>query len=164
MPLVAIAAFIVMVMSQAHIAPFDRVLGPGYTMVATQGTYGIIIDAHFAERFLYLPEGQSAQPWTPSRDDVAAAEELLRPHRPGDALDGRARREFDSPEEAVSRTWYGAIVDGQRLLYVDGYCSGGLPSNPLQPVRVMDGGACYWHATIDAERWEIVSYVENGVA
>ncbi len=62
MPFVAIALFVMLTLSQEHIEPFDRVLGP-------------------------------------------------------DAREGQ-----EIPEDLVSRTWYGAIVDG--------YCSGGLPSRP----------------------------------
>ncbi len=104
MPLVAIAICTALVMSLTHVPPFDTVFGPGYTMVATQGTYGIIIDERFANRFVNAPEGASFEMWTPSRDDISTAEELLRPYRPDDALDRRTRSEFDSPEEAVSRT------------------------------------------------------------
>lgn len=164
MPLVAIAMVVVIAMCQSNVLPYDDIPGFGYTMIATQGTYGIIIDARFAEPFVYTHEGQTLETWTPTREDVSAAESLLRPHRPGDTLDAGARQDYGSPGEAVSRTWYGAIVEGERLLYVNGYCSGGLPANPLTPVIVADGGPCYWNATIDTDAWEIVSYVENGEA
>jgi hypothetical protein len=49
-------------------------------------------------------------------------------------------------------------------MYVNGYCDGGLPDDPLMPVFVLDGGACYWNAAINADTWVIVSYQENGEA
>jgi len=164
MPLVVIAICLALVMSLTHVPPFETVFGPGYTTVATQGTYGIIIDERFATRFVNAREGVSFDMWTPSRDDISTAEELLRPYRPDDALDRRTRSEFDSPEEAVSRTWFGSIVDGERLLFVNGYCAGGLPAQPLIPIVVSDGGACYWNATIDATAWVIITYRESGEA
>ena len=164
MPFVAIAMFVAIAICHSSVLPNDGIPGFGFATVATQGTYGIIIDERFAGPFVYMPEGQTFETWTPSREDVSTAETLLRPLRPGDALNAEARQDYDSPGEAVSRTWYGAIVEGERLLFVNGYCSGGIPSNPLTPVIVADGGACFWNATIDADTWEIVSYVENGVA
>lgn len=165
MPLIAIAVFIVLVLSQGHMPPFDRVLGPGYTLVATHGLYGIIIDDRFAPRFLEPQDaGAVVAYWTPATGDIAQAETLLEPLRPGDGIERDLRTSISSPEDLVSRTWYGATIDGQRLLFVDGYCSGGIPGHPLVPFRVEDGGACYWHATIDAETWEVLSYIENGEA
>ncbi len=164
MPLVAIAMFIMLALSQGHFAPFERVLGPGYALVATGGAYGIIIDERFAPRFLPPTEGQHVETWTPARQDVAVAEMLVRPFRPADAGSADQRSLKQTPENLVSRTWFGAVVDGQRRLFVDGYCSGGIPARPLYPLRVEDGGACYWNATIDAERWEVLQYVENGEA
>lgn len=164
MPLVAIAIFIALALSQGHVAPFDRALGPGYTLVATDDAYGIVIDARFAPRFLGPADRKDAAGWTPTRSDIVAAEQLLRPRRPAgfDAVGGNQLKH--TPESLVSRTWYGAVIDGQRLLFVDGYCSGGMPSQPLTPTLVLDGGSCYWYATIDADTWDVLSYSENGEA
>jgi len=162
--LLALVVAFVVVIGQFDDAQDVRIRGYGYTMVAIQGTYGIVIDERFAGRFLGKHEGESFETWTPSHDDVVAAEELLRVVRPGDAVDAERRDRASSPEDLVSRTWYGAIVDGRRLLFVNGYCAGGLPARPLVPEVVADGGACFWNATIDAEQWEIVTYTENGEA
>ena len=164
MSLVAIALFVMLALSQGHIEPFDRVLGPGYTLVATDGAYGIVIDERFAARFLPPTDGQRVETWTPAPRDIAAAEMLLRPLRPADTGSSDQRNIKDSPEDLVSTTWFGATIDGRRLLFVDGYCSGGLPSWPLYPVLIADGGPSYWNATIDGETWELVQYIENGEA
>ncbi len=164
MALIAIAMFVVLVLGQAHVGPLDHLLGPGYTTVATHGTYGIIIDERFAARFVEGAEGESLETWTPTQEDVVAAETLLQPLRPGDAVDAQRRQEAESPEDLVSRTWYGVIVDGERIMFVNGYCDGGIPEDPLMPVFVADGGSCYWNAAINADTWEIVSYLENGNA
>ncbi len=164
MSLVALALFVALALSQGHIEPFDRALGPGYTLVNAGGAYGIVIDDRFAARFLPPTEGQRVETWTPDWRDIAAAEAVLRPLRPADAQGANQPQLRDTPEDLVSRTWYGAIIDGQRLMFVDGYCSGGLPTRPLYPLRVEDGGACYWNATIDADAWEVMSYTENGEA
>jgi hypothetical protein len=162
--LIAIATFIVLVLGQAQVDPFDGLLGPGYSMVATHGAYGIIIDARYAARFIESSEDEATETWTPTREDIVAAEELLQPYRSSDAVDAERRQQADSPDDLVSRTWYGGIVDGERILYVDGYCTGGLPEQPLLPMFVADGGACFWNATINADTWEIVGYSENGEA
>lgn len=164
MSVIAIALFVMLALSQGHIEPFERVLGPGYTLVAADGAYGIVIDGRFAPRFLPPTDDQRVETWTPTEQDIAAAEVLLRPLRPEGSRGVEERAPGETPEDLVSRTWFGAIVDGQRRLFVDGYCSGGLPTRPLYPLRVEDGGACYWSATIDAETWEIVEYTENGEA
>lgn len=163
MPIVAIAMFIALVLSQGHVEPFDRVLGPGYAVIDAGGARGIVIDERFAARFLSTNDPASIETWTPGASDIAHAEVLLRPYGPaGSGLDDSSGRV--APEDVVSRTWYGAIVDGERLLYVDGYCSGGIPASPLYPLRVEDGGPCYWNATIDVDEWEVMSYSENGEA
>jgi len=163
MPAIAIAIFVMLALSQGHIAPFDRALGPGYALVAIGGVYGIVIDARFVPRFLPPQDGER-EPWTPDRDDIARAETLLAPLRPDDRRDVQPRAAGMTPEDMVSRTWYAATIDGRRLLFVDGYCSGGIPGHPLEPVLIADGGSCYWRATIDADSWELISYAENGEA
>lgn len=163
MPIVAIAVFVALALSQGHIDPFDRVLGPGYALVNAGGAWGIVVDERFAARFAPSTDAQSVETWTPGAIDIAHAELLLRPYGPADSgLDDPPGHV--APGDLVSRTWYGAVIDGRRLLFVDGYCSGGIPANPLTPMLIADGGPCYWSATIDADTWVVMSYVENGEA
>ncbi len=102
MSLVAIALFVMLALSQGHIEPFDRVLGPGYTLVATDGAYGIVIDERFAARFLPPTDGQRVETWTPAPRDIAAAEMLLLPLRPADTGSADQRNIKDTPEDLVS--------------------------------------------------------------
>ena len=143
-------------MSLVAVAVFIAVVNAG-------GAWSVVIDERIATRFLPQTDVRKADTWTPEASDIAHAELLLRPYGPArSGLDDSPGRV--APEDLVSRTWYGAVIDGQRLLMVDGYCSGGLPTRPLYPYRVDDGGPCYWSATIDAEAWEVFSYSENGKA
>ena len=160
MPFIAIAIFLATVLVGGHVPPFDQITSPGYTLVATHGTYGIIIDERFAVRFL----GEPGETWTPTREEIVSAEALLRQLRPDDAITPEQRQEAAVPEDLVSRTWYGGYQEGVRMLYVNGYCDGGMPDNPLMPVFVADGGPCFWYAIINAETWEIAWYIENGNA
>lgn len=162
--LLVMIAILVIVSGLTDGPHIDRLPRFGYTMVATGGNYGIVIDERFAGRFVEAHVGEAFDTWTPSRDDVAAAEELLRSVREDVTIDAETIARADSAEDRVSRTWYGATIDGGRLLFVYGYCFGGLPERPLVPVSVADGGACFWNATIDVEQWEVLAYNENGGA
>lgn len=174
----AVFALVVLVVSMlvtARVEPFDETIGRGYDYVVTDGIYGIIIDEAFAPRF--VNENRRAEVdryWTPTREDVARAEDLLRKERGTDrqADRERARDEYADRlavggraaiDDAVSRQYFGVIEDGTRLLHINATVRG-LPADPLALVVVADGGPGYWTATVDADRWTVESYVENGEA
>lgn len=175
----AVFALVVLVVSMlvtARVEPFDETLGRGYTYAVTDGIYGIIIDEAFAPRFVNENRRDEVDGyWTPTREDVVRAEDLLRRERGTDrqADRERAQDEYaerlaiggrDAIDDAVSRQYYGVIEDGTRLLHVNAAISGGISADPLSLVVVLDGGPGYWTATVDADRWTVESYVENGQA
>lgn len=168
----AIGMFIVGALVQGRVEPFEGTPGHGYTYAAKDGVYGIIVDARYAPRLFSDNQRKAIEGyWTPTIDDIAIVEELLKSVRKGDSvyarervgegdhLAGRAR-----VDELVSRQYVGFMADGMRFVDVIGFCSGGIPSDPLARVVVADGGACYWNALIDADSGTIESYVENGQA
>jgi hypothetical protein len=176
--LMAVWAFLVLVVSTlvtARVEPFDETLGRGYDYVVTDGVYGIIVDEAFAPRFINERAREEVEGyWTPTRDDVTRAEDLVRRERGSDRRDDRERaREAYADrlavggrvavDSAVSRQYFGVIEDGTRLLHINAALSG-LPEDPLTLLVVADGGPGYWYATIDADSWTIDSYVENGYA
>lgn len=171
----AVIVLLVGAMISARVEPFDETFGRGYDYVVTDGIYGIIIDEAFAPRFVNERDRDAIDGyWTPTPEDVARAEELVRGERGVDRQDDRERaqaRHADllaaggraAVDDAVSRQYHGVIRYGTRLLHINATLSD-LPSDPLSPVIVLDGGPGYWTATVDADRWTVVSYVENGEA
>ncbi len=85
MPIVAIALFVALALSQGHINPFDRVLGPGYVVVNAGGAWGIVVDERFAARFLPSSDAPETETWTPGGSDIAHAELVLRPYGPAES-------------------------------------------------------------------------------
>lgn len=171
----AIVMFIIAVLIQGRIEPFDQpLLGPGYTMVANQGVYGIVIDERFGPRFFSERRRESIDGyWTPEADDIAMVEDLIRSKRPGDGQQARERGAERPPgdreriariEALVSRQYIGFSANGVNYIKVIGFCGGGLPNFPLRRLIVADGGPCYWTALIDADSRTIASYAENGEA
>lgn len=175
MAVLAIIVLIIGAMISAHVDPFEEVLGKGYSYVVSDGIYGIIIDEAFAARFVHERDRNEIDGyWTPSASDVARAEDLVRRERGTDREADRKRaqeRHADrlavggraAVDDAVSRQYYGVVDNGIRMLHINAAFSG-LPEDPLSPIVVLDGGPGYWRASIDAERWTVESYVENGEA
>ncbi len=175
MAVLAIIVLIIGAMTSARAEPFDETIGRGYNYVVTDGIYGIIIDEAFAPRFVSERHREEVDDyWTPTREDIVRAEELVRRERGTDREADRERAQEhhadrlaiggkDAIDDAVSRQYHGVIVNDTRLLHINAMLRG-LPSNPLAPVVVADGGPGYWTATVDAERWTVESYVENGQA
>lgn len=168
----AIAMLVIGALVQAKVEPFEEVLGRGYTYVANDGVYGIIIDERYAPRLFSDSRRETIDGyWTPAADDIAAVEEMLKSVRKGDFVYARERAlEKDRlvgrarVDELVSRQYVGFIAGGARFIDVIGFCSGGIPSDPLHRLIIADGGPCYWTALIDADSSTIESYVENGEA
>ena len=168
----AIVVFVVGALVQGRVEPFDEVLGRGYAYAANDGVYGIVIDARYAPRFFSDKQRKTIEGyWTPTMDDIALVENLLRKVRMDDVTRTRERARESGQlagrarvDELVTRQYVGFEADGTRFVEVIGFCSGGLPSDPLARLVVNDGGACYWNALIDADSGAIERYVENGQA
>lgn len=179
MAVFALLVFVGSMLATAHVDPFDETIGHGYDYVVTDGIYGIIIDEAFVPRFINATDRDDGPHplngyWTPSAADVARAEDLLRSERGTDREADRKRaqeRHADrlavggqaAVDDAVNRQYYGVVENGTRMLHVNAAFSG-LPEDPLSPMIILDGGPGYWRATVDAERWTVESYVENGEA
>lgn len=175
MAVLAIIVLIIAGMTSARVEPFDETIGREYDYVVSDGVYGIIIDEAFAPRLMSERSRNRVDGyWTPSREDVARAEEVARRERGTDReADREQARERhadrlavggkDAVDDAVSRQYHGVIENGTRLLHINAHLSG-LPENPLSRVIVFDGGPEYWNATINADTWTVESYVENGQA
>ena len=172
MHLLAIVTLIVGVLAQGKLEPFEEILGRGYTYAANDGVYGIIIDARYAPRLFSNSQRETIDGyWTPTIDDIALVEKLLRPVRMDDFMRTHERARESGHlagrsrvDELVSRQYVGFVAEDTRFVEVIGFCHGGIPDDPLARLLVSDGGACYWNALINAESWAIENYVENGHA
>ena len=172
MHVLAIVIFIVGVLVQGRVEPFEELPGRGFTYAVNDGAYGIIIDARYAPRFFSDSQRETIEGyWTPTVEDIARVEKLLRPVRADDVTRTRERARENAHlagrarvDALVSRQYAGFVADGTRFVEVIGFCNGGLPNDPLARMVVSDGGACYWNALIDADSWAIERYVENGHA
>ncbi len=88
----AIVVFIVGALVQGRVEPFDEILGRGYTHVANDGVYGIIVDGRYAPRFFSDKRRETIEAyWTPAVDDIAIVEELLKSVRERDSVNVRER-------------------------------------------------------------------------
>lgn len=172
---ISLLMVVVTVLSMARVEPFGGVIGGGYDYVVTDGIYGIVIDEAFAPRFVSERRRDEVEGyWTPTREEVARAEQLVRSER---GTDRQAYRDLaqeryadrlavggrDAIDDAVSRQYHGVIENGTRLLYINANLRG-LPADPLAPMIVLDGGPGFWMATINADSWTVESYSENGNA
>lgn len=168
----AIAVFVVGALVQGRVEPFEEILGRGFTYAGNDGVYGIIIDARYAPRLFNENQRETIESyWTPTFDDIARVEKLLRSVRQDDVTHARERASENAHlagqalvDELVSRQYVGFVEAGTTFVEVIGFCNGGLPNDPLARMVVSDGGACYWNALIDADSWAIERYVENGHA
>ena len=97
--------------------------------------------------------------WTPSADDVLAAEEALDAHLAAEAQPG------SSPLEGYARQYVGIGPEDARLVSANGLCDPDRIGDWEQTlIQVEDGGPCYWQATVDAATGEIVDFAFNGEA
>lgn len=135
----------------------------GYVYVRIPEGFGIVIDKRFvASSFDFGVYGLLGA-WTPAKEDVLAAEDALTGVR-------EARPPATEPgkdvviEDLVSRQYFGLEHEDGKRLFINGFCTGGIPEHPVLIIRVQDGGSCFWYAWYDMTTGEIIQYVENGEA
>ncbi len=131
-------------------------------LVAGDDYTGVIVPEAAAADFVAAAGWDEAiEFWTPAPDDVAALEEAFDTawaEQPA-AADGR----FADPREH-RRQYVGTIVDGRRLIEVNGFCDPHGTDWTSEPVVVLDGGACYYRATWDVDGGEFLALTVNGEA
>lgn len=132
--------------------------GPGCTegvTVVDVGLGGVILTAED----LGEAEGWDAAPADArgAEDAVAAALETGDDPRAAEVLDRLGTTDY-------ARQYAGVVEEGRRLLAVNAFCYVGEPSWVREHALFMDGGACFWQATVDPATGEVVSLTINGEA
>ncbi len=152
-------------------AGVDGRVDPG-TEVSGDRYEGWILDPDVEGGWLY---GDDASPEALTPEDVAAAEAILEDALPA-ARDGETNeytreqlREVVETLGRYTRQYLGAVdADGARLVAVNALCTtdlGGEPDRLATEVAVvMDGGACFWQATVDLTHRELRDVSVNGDA
>ncbi|RMI41942.1 hypothetical protein [Streptomyces triticirhizae] len=103
-----------------------------------------------------------AEPRVPERADVERFEEALPPTQEFTGVP-------DEPETVqldgtYVRQYTELAADTERRLIVQGICDpDGFPEWESRWVEVMDGGSCFWHASMDLESGEILGFTFNGM-
>ncbi len=143
--------------------------------VSGAGYHGWIIDPDADEGWMF---DDTADPVWATEDDVARVEAILSEQIPErhDAATNEYEREHlgevASTLDEYERQYVGAHVEGTgddaQVVYVNALCTTDVGGDPDRMgtgvVMVMDGGACFWNATVDLGTGEIVSMSVNGDA
>ncbi|KAB8170946.1 hypothetical protein FH609_001510 [Streptomyces sp. 3MP-14] len=113
---------------------------------------------------LRLSDGSvvDADPRIPERSDVERFEEAL---PPTEVFTGVP----DAPEtiqldESYVRQYSELVAGEERRLLVQGICDPeGFPEWETRWLEVMDGGSCFWNASMDLASGEILGFIFHGV-
>lgn len=118
----------------------------GWLPVSFEGFEGVIVPAEAVEGD---PWFQSDEAWTPTEADVVAAEAAI---------------EAEQGPLDHMRQYVGITEDGQRKVFVNGFCDAWDTNWQAELVFVMDGGDCYFTAIYNVETSELESFMFNGEA
>lgn len=135
----------------APTAGVDGITGIGWERVSVDGIEGVIVPAHDAGSLVSrtYPDLAGDDYWTPTLADVEAAEAAI------------AAEQGDLTHR---RQYAGYAENGERKVYVNGFCEGFDSKWTIQPVRVEDGGECYFTAVYNVDRDELEMFRFNGEA
>jgi len=143
--------------------------------VSGTGYHGWIIDPDADEGWMF---DDTAEPVWATGDNIARVEAILSEQIPErrDAATNEYEKEHlgevASTLDGYDRQYVGAHLEGTgdeaQLVYVNALCAADvgvdLERMGTEVVIVMDGGACFWNATVDLGAGEIVSMSVNGDA
>ncbi len=97
--------------------------------------------------------------WTPSPDDVAAADELLQQY-----LEDHPELDLDD-FDTYRRQYVGTGPDDGELVSVNALCeSSGLDDWQDDLIVVSDGGTCFWQADVFVPNGIVSNFAVNGYA
>jgi hypothetical protein len=149
--------------------PTDEPTGPPTGSGATvsgDGWEGVVLDAGLD--WLQLDDGtlvdQGVRSFVPDRDDVARFEAGL-PEALATATNPSGEQVTVDDLTAYVRQYTGVEGDGHRQLVVAALCDpDAFPEWRSQWIEVMDGGACFWDATMDLASGAIIRFSFHGSA
>lgn len=130
-------------------ATVDIISDSGWETVTVGGSQGVIIPARDAGALVHgtKPEIPDEDYWTPTVADVEAAESALLADQ--GALDH-------------TRQYAGFVENGDRKVFVNGFCDTFSADWTREPVRVDDGGDCFFTAIYNVDRAELEMFRFNG--
>jgi hypothetical protein len=111
-----------------------------------------------------MANGQVAEYWTPSEDEVLALESRLSSY-----LQNNPDRFYENTPvwerlDKYNRQYIGVVLDQKRIIYANYFC------DPIETdwrkdfVFVLDGGDCFFQFKYDADSGEFFDLQVNGVA
>ncbi|MEJ7837541.1 MAG: hypothetical protein WKF81_01930 [Thermomicrobiales bacterium] len=117
--------------------------GAGWVEVSGENYEDIIVSIDAADGFGTSEEGF----WMPTAEDIEAAESAL------------SERE---PDLDHIRQYAGVIQDGDRKVFINGFCDSFGRDWRTQIITVDDGGSCYFSAMYNADSDELDYFNFNG--
>lgn len=118
----------------------------GWLPVSFEGFEGVIVPAEAVEDDGWF---DSDEAWTPTDEDVIAAEDAI----------ASEQGQLDH-----MRQYIGITYGGERKVFVNGFCDAFGQNWRAEIVVVMDGGECFFGATYNVETGELESFMFNGEA
>ena len=110
--------------------------------------------------------GQTAEYWTPSEDDVLALENGL-----GSYLEQTNSERFNQQPfpiwerlDEYNRQYIGILLDGKKVIYANYFCDSIQTDWRKDFVFVMDGGDCFFQFKYDVDSAEFFDLQVNGNA
>lgn len=132
-----------------------------WAVVAGDGYTGAVVGAADVVGFVHGLTGIAVQgAWLPTADQIAVLEAKL----PAALVAEAAGRATLRPVGDYLRQYAGFVAGGRALLLVNGFCDPAGADWRREPVFVMDGGACYVHATYDMAAGTFTRVAINGEA
>lgn len=130
-------------------ATVDVISGIGWETIIVGEIRGVIVPAHDAGSLVYgtRPEIPEEDYWTPTRADVKAAEAAI------------AAEQGDLEH---NRQYAGFTEDGERHVFVNGFCESFSADWTREPVHVDDGGDCFFTAIYKVDRDILEMFRFNG--
>jgi hypothetical protein len=114
----------------------------------------------------FVQNGQTAEYWTPSEDDVLELENGLRSYLAeinSDRFDQQKTPVWERLDE-YNRQYVGIILDGKRTIYANYFCDSIDTDWRNGFVFVMDGGDCFFQFKYDVDLAEFFDLQINGNA
>ena len=111
-----------------------------------------------------VTNGQTAEYWTPSENDVVALEDGL-----GAYLQNNPDRFYGGTPvwerlDDYNRQYIGMVLDGKKIIYANYFCDSTETDWRKDFVFVMDGGDCFFQFKYDMDSAEFFDLQVNGVA
>jgi hypothetical protein len=148
--------------------------------VKTNGIEGVIVGEHTAQGWrTFIPGARGV--WTPTPQDVAAAENHLRAALEKGATDpatimpgpfSELSRKFS--REAIARVlehykeyrrqYVGVVIRGKRYVFLNSFSAHESMHEKERFVQVMDGGYWFWHVLYSVEDGTFSALMVNGYA